>query len=508
MKKHSIDHLHKLAYKNNGVLISKSYLGVDKKHKWKCKNDHVWLATVSAISEGRWCLKCKRNDSQELELKRFQKIAKDRNGSCLSAKYQTSNHKLKFKCSKGHVWEAVPCHVGAGHWCPECAGVKRWTIKKMKDHAKIKNGKCLSSTYKNANTKLIWQCSEGHTWNAVPSSVINGSWCKICELRNRPKKYDLTIAKEIAKTRGGKCISKKMGDVKSRLTWVCKNSHTWDAIFESVMRGTWCNICADVVRADKKRFTIQKVENLLEEMNIKLLSKNYKDSVTLLDVACLKCSHPWRAKWSNLASGFGCPRCAKKVVYWQDIESTVKAKFGRLISKKFISAKSKMQLVCGNNHKFNSSWDQLKRGSWCPHCTTSIGERICRIYFEYMFKAKFPKMRTKWLHTGKNGYLELDGYNEQLGLAFEHHGSQHYKAGTRFAKSKEQFLLIQKRDELKRKLCLQNSVILIEIPEVPSMLSIQELPQYLIEKFSEYGLKPKRVNFFKVSLKKAYVVNA
>ena len=53
----------------------------------------------------------------------------------------------------------------------------------MKDIAKSRNGKCLSPIYKNARTKLLWECAEGHQWEAVPDSVKRGSWCPKCSYK-------------------------------------------------------------------------------------------------------------------------------------------------------------------------------------------------------------------------------------------------------------------------------------------------------------------------------------
>ncbi|PKM92484.1 MAG: hypothetical protein CVU81_00175, partial [Euryarchaeota archaeon HGW-Euryarchaeota-1] len=48
-------------------------------------------------------------------------------------------------------------------------------------------GKCLSTKYINANTKLKWQCKEGHRWEAIPSSIKKGSWCPVCARKNKGK---------------------------------------------------------------------------------------------------------------------------------------------------------------------------------------------------------------------------------------------------------------------------------------------------------------------------------
>ena len=41
--------------------------------------------------------------STKLGLEFFKKLAKDKNGECLSDEYLNCRTKLKFKCDKGHI---------------------------------------------------------------------------------------------------------------------------------------------------------------------------------------------------------------------------------------------------------------------------------------------------------------------------------------------------------------------------------------------------------------------
>ena len=62
---------------------------------------------------------------------------------------------------------------------------KKLTIKEMRQIAKERGGKCLSTKYVNVHTKLLWECSEGHQWKAKPSNIKRGSWCRKCANRAR-----------------------------------------------------------------------------------------------------------------------------------------------------------------------------------------------------------------------------------------------------------------------------------------------------------------------------------
>lgn len=119
----------------------------------------------------------------------MQNAAAARGGRCLSESYRGVHAKLLWECSKGHRWEAVPPGIAKGSWCPQCAGNAKHTIEEMQGIAEQRGGKCLSDTYKNSQTKLVWQCSEGHQWEAMPMKVMHGTWCMKCShsKKVRPK---------------------------------------------------------------------------------------------------------------------------------------------------------------------------------------------------------------------------------------------------------------------------------------------------------------------------------
>ena len=106
-----------------------------------------------------------------------------------------------------------------------------------------------------------------------------------------------------------------------------------------------------------------------------------------------------------------------------------------------------------------------------------------------MFKAefnKFPKGSLKWL-KGIGGLLELDGYNEDLGIAFEYNGPQHYKLEFYmkvYKLSKDVALRRlqrqQQNDQIKKELCIKKGIVLIVIPFDIKYGDIQE---YIINEY-------------------------
>jgi len=125
---------------------------------------------------------------KKLTIEEMQTIAKSRGGKCLSKKYVNKSTKLEWECSKGHRWFASPNNVKNNNtWCDGCGGNKKLTIEEMQAIAESRGGKCHSKNYIDANTKLRWECAEGHRWNAIPNSVKRGTWCGKCYRQSRRK---------------------------------------------------------------------------------------------------------------------------------------------------------------------------------------------------------------------------------------------------------------------------------------------------------------------------------
>lgn len=99
------------------------------------------------------------------------------------------------------------------------------------------------------------------------------------------------------------------------------------------------------------------------------------------------------------------------------------------------------------------------RSTWCPRCPLK-NESECLRLFETLLGVSFPKCRPDWLEG-----LELDGYNEEMGLAFEYNGEQHYKVIPHWhPKGEESLKEQQERDQRKAALCTEHDVTLIVIP--------------------------------------------
>lgn len=99
-------------------------------------------------------------------------------------------------------------------------------------------------------------------------------------------------------------------------------------------------------------------------------------------------------------------------------------------------------------------------------------EEMCRRVFEEVYQKPFPKVRPDFLvnphprsrRDGKKARnLELDGYNEELKIAFECNGKFHYKPHV-FTRSAEDHKYQIWKDRYKRKRCDELGITVIPIP--------------------------------------------
>ena len=307
------------------------------------------------------------SDHAKEKLKQLQKVAKAKGGKCIADKYVHSTFKLKFECSEGHQWDSVPDSVlGQGTWCPWCLGLHK-TIKDMQEIAKARGGKCLSKKYVSTHRALQWECSEGHRWKTAASNVQTGTWCPKCADKRlgEARRLDIDEMHEIAEERGGKCISKKYVSAKSKLEWECAKGHRWKATGNKVKNvGRWCPVCGGSLKK-----TIEEMQELAKSRGGKCLSKKYVNSKVNLEWQCEK-GHRWLSTADLIHGGSWCHECAgNKKLTLEDMQAIAKEYGGKCLSKKYVNIGTDLEWQCVNGHRWKSPPRRVKhRGHWCQEC--------------------------------------------------------------------------------------------------------------------------------------------
>lgn len=245
-------------------------------------------------------------------------VAQKNNGKCLSNLYFGSTHKLKFECYKGHQWETLLNVVKKGHWCPFCNEVVKDTINSMHILAQKNGGLCLSKSYINARTKLLWQCNKKHQFEMTPDHVKHNHWCPICRHKSQrqPNKYTIQEMVKIAKERNGECLSINYVDANTKLKWKCNVCNTiWYTTPSTILNSKrWCPKCGinkAKEYAKSKRHGIEKCNEIAKQYGGMCLSTNYIDAFSQLRWRC-KNGHEWIASLNTVKNKKRwCKICAK-----------------------------------------------------------------------------------------------------------------------------------------------------------------------------------------------------
>lgn len=120
---------------------------------------------------------------------------------------------------------------------------------------------------------------------------------------------------------------------------------------------------------------------------------------------------------------------------------------------------------------------------------TSRGEFQCKEFVEFYFQRPFEKIRPEFLKnpvTGEN--LELDMYNDDLKIAIEYNGSQHYHYNSFMHKnSRDRFQNQQYRDLIKADLCAKAGIRLVVVPYT---IAPDQIASFLFEEFRRLGFDP------------------
>ena len=121
---------------------------------------------------------------------------------------------------------------------------------------------------------------------------------------------------------------------------------------------------------------------------------------------------------------------------------------------------------------------QQRQNKTHKQSTRHATEKRMRDVIEHMFGVRFDKTRPNWLRNPvTNRCLELDMYNAEMKLAFEHDGAEHrHYTPHHHGNSVDHFRYRKLAHKLKDDMCVEHGVTLICIPY---NVAINDLPTYL-----------------------------
>lgn len=276
----------------------------------------------------------------------------------------------------------------------------------------------------------------------------------------------LDFAKECASRKGGVCLSPQYVNINTKMTWRCARGHEWEARLAGIKSGSWCPTCKGIEAANRLRNPrgLDEARQLAARHNLECLSEDYKSAHHPLLWRC-GAGHEWNQKLNAMRyNKMGCPRCSGCVVDAAErlakAHQVAREQGGVCLSDAYTRAHDKLRWRCAKGHEWDTQFHHAvgSARSWCPNCSKFRREDECRTAFETATGRRFHKFRADWL-----GKMELDGFNEELSIAFEYQGQQHYEVCF-FRKGEDDLKRQQDRDKRKAELCVQRGIELVCVP--------------------------------------------
>ena len=450
MKKLSIEAMQKIAQDRGGKCLSSKYINVHTHLKWKCEKGHTWKAIPSSVKYGRWCRICshlKSGDSQRLSIKNMEEIANDRGGKCLSKKYVNFNTKLKWECVEGHNWLSAPYNIKRGSWCPKCKSyfseeicrltfeeLFRTTFNKTKPLWLVNDkGNRMELDGYSDNLKIAFEYNGAQHYQInrfsktktvlkqrIKDDIDKKSICKKkkillivityednlldlpIKIKNILLKNNINIKKinfkknidfnkiyqhrafinemqQIAKNRGGKCLSTKYDKSSTKYKWQCNKGHIWKNSFNNIKtKGHWCRVCATKKNSEAQRFSISDMKILAKKMGGECLSVKYTNVNSKIKWRCSK-GHIWKSLPLSVKKGHWCKICgiekraASQRMTINEMQKIAKDRGGKCLSNEYTNNRTKLEWKCSDGHRWFATPGKVKgnkgkKGTWCRKC--------------------------------------------------------------------------------------------------------------------------------------------
>lgn len=162
--------------------------------------------------------------------------------------------------------------------------------------------------------------------------------------------------------------------------------------------------------------------------------------------------------------------------YWSDFASSQFVHFS-------IAASSILLLLISEPQQAKTSVVPQQQFEFTDDRTSLKCEARCRWILENKFRKPFKKARPSFLRNPKTGRnLEVDMYNEELKLAVEYNGAQHYQFTPKYHRSELDFQYQQEKDALKVARCKEQGIQLIVVPYT---VGYKRLSTFLEEKLKK-----------------------
>ena len=228
------------------------------------------------------------------------------------------------------------------------------------------------------------------------------------------------------------------------------------------LKGYGCSSCGKSIRFSTNDF-IKRAESI--HGNKYDYSKcEYAGSIKKSCIICPEHGEFWQAPYLHLR-GCGCPKCSGKDTTTVDFVYKARKIHGDkydYTKTEYKNNKTKVCIICPEHGEFWQLPKHHLNGYGCQKCSEPRLETEIRVFLEennIQYIKNCNKNYFGWL-----GRQHLDFYLPDHKVAIECQGEEHFfktNFGAKSVTPEEAFMDVIRRDEKKRKLCLENNIVIL-----------------------------------------------
>ena len=246
------------------------------------------------------------------------KLAKEADGWDPNTVTKGSHKKLRWKCSKQHVWNAAVKDRTAGKGCRKCylASTKKFTSLAIGNPALAKQafGWDPKEFGIASSKKKLWKCKLGHTWEATIRSRFGSRGCPYCSNNKIWAGFNdiATTHPEVSKTISGTDPKTISAGSEKKVKWECSIGHIYELeVKKRIGRNYGCPYCSNSKLLKGFNDFATRHPEFAREADGWDPSTVIGGSAVYRQWKC-KNGHRYRSKVSSKdASSSGCPTCAR-----------------------------------------------------------------------------------------------------------------------------------------------------------------------------------------------------
>lgn len=475
-KKTHEEYVAELAVRNSNIEVVDKYVNASTKIKHRCFIDgYEWFAKPNNILSGKGCPKCS-GTIQKTHEEYIEEILLNGFNVEVLERYINAKTPILHRCKFHNIeWKICPSNILQGKGCSEC----------LKEKIRIKNGKTheqyvselkainpnieVLAKYVDSHTPILHRCLiHNYEWFIQPSNTLSYKGCPKCanNLLLTQEEYVRRISKNFPHIE----VIGTYINAKTAIAHRCLiHDIIWDATPSTIQKGCGCYKCGEEKIKEALCKTQEKYIKEVEIINpyITVLGKYINNNTPILH-RCEIHNIEWNARPCNILFGNGCKECRKEKIrekltktheeYTEDLEK----------SNPFVEVVEFYLGVCTPIlHKckiHNIIWKMTPqvalRGTRCPACTESHGERQIRLWLEingieYIYQQPFSDCRDI-------KPLPFDFYLPVFNKCIEYDGIQHFEP-IEFFGGQKAFEICIKHDNIKNEYCKNNDIPLLRI---------------------------------------------